>query len=410
MPPGPTPLAEADLPWIDFEGERYAREPIAVLAEARSRSPLARSSRGLQVLSYSLVSRLAIDPNLDSTGPEYYRQQNASDLILEWATNGALPLIQSPRHDRIKKVLMRGFGLKRLNELRPTMRSVANSLLDRIAERGNTGDLVADFSHWYPLEVLCALIGVPRKDIGRFSQWTVALGHLASIPLAPHIPRIDNALANLFAYFRQLVAMRRAEPTDDFVSTLVQAQAEGEELSEAELYGALVNLLFAGHDTTRYQFGWVIQQLMAHRDQWDLVVANPELAAAAVEESMRTQPSITVFLRVVVREMECAGVLLPVGTFLNLNSYAANHDPEMFPDPEVFDIRRKNANRQLTFGYGPHLCLGNALARIEMTEALQVFAQRYPGLELAGTPEIPEGQPASSFLRGAERIPIALNP
>jgi|ADGO01.1.fsa_nt_gi hypothetical protein len=77
MPPGPTPLAEADLPWIDFEGERYAREPIAVLAEARSRSPLARSSRGLQVLSYSLVSRLAIDPNLDSTGPEYYRQQNA---------------------------------------------------------------------------------------------------------------------------------------------------------------------------------------------------------------------------------------------------------------------------------------------------------------------------------------------
>lgn len=408
MPHGVTPLAEADLPWIDFEGERYAREPLAVLAEARSRSPLARSARGLQVLTHAAVSRLAIDPNLDSTGPEYYRQQQASALILEWATNGALPLIQAPRHDRIKKVLLRGFGLKRINELRPTMRAAASSLLDRIASQGR-GDLVADFSHHYPLEVLCALIGVPRADIERFSNWTLALGHLASTPLAPHIPEIDDALANLFDYFRHLVAVRRRQPTEDFVSTLVQLQAGGEDLSEAELYGSLVNLLFAGHDTTRYQFGWVIQQLMDHRDQWDLLLADPSLAPGAIEESMRTQPSITVFLRVVVQELSCGGVLLPAGTFLALNSYSANNDPEVFPDPEVFDIRRPNANRQLTFGYGPHLCLGNGLARVEMAEALQVFAQRFPRLELAGRPELPPGQAAHSFMRGAEHIPIVLN-
>jgi cytochrome P450 len=102
-------------------------------------------------------------------------------------------------------------------------------------------------------------------------------------------------------------------------------------------------------------------------------VANPALASGAVEETIRTEPSLTMFLRKVVADAVYGDVLLPQGTLLTLNSYAANHDPGMFPDPYRFDITRKNAGRQLTFGYGPHVCLGNALARAEMTEALQVF-------------------------------------
>ena len=114
------------------------------------------------------------------------------------------------------------------------------------------------------------------------------------------------------------------------------------------------------------------------------------------------------FLRKVVADAVYGDVLLPQGTLLTLNSYAANHDPGMFPDPYRFDITRKNAGRQLTFGYGPHVCLGNALARAEMTEALQVFVARVPRLALAGAAEYPEGQATESAMRGAERLPVSM--
>jgi cytochrome P450 len=114
------------------------------------------------------------------------------------------------------------------------------------------------------------------------------------------------------------------------------------------------------------------------------------------------------FLRKVVADAVYEDVLLPAGTLLTLNSYAANHDPAVFADPYRFDIRRKNAGRQLTFGYGPHICLGNALARAEMTEALQVFVRRVPGLRLDGAPEYPEGQANESAMRGAEKLPLSL--
>ena len=181
------PVKEIDLPWIDFGGERYVREPLEVLREARERYWIANSARGLQVLTHDAVSRMALDPKLDSIGPDYYTQQGGSAWIIEYATNAALPMIPAPRHDRIKKVLQKGFGLKRINEMRETMRAVANRLLDRMIEHGQ-GDLVEDFTHRYPLEVLCTMMGVPEADIDRFGKWTVDLGLLSRYPVAPHAP------------------------------------------------------------------------------------------------------------------------------------------------------------------------------------------------------------------------------
>jgi cytochrome P450 len=400
----PVPLAFADLPWIDLEGQDYLIDPGAVFAAARRRSPIVRTARGYEVITYDVIKQMVLDPKLDSTGTEFYREAGGSDLIVEYALNGMLPLIQNPRHDRIRKVLQRGFTLPRINALRPVMQTVANRLIDRCVGRESC-DLVADFSHRYPLEVLCTLIGVPEADMDQFGAWTVELGRLAQFPLIPHIPAIDAALTGLYAYCRDLVKERRARPQDDFVSAMVAAEVEGEQLSEVELLGALVNFLFAGHDTTRYQFGWVIQLLMEHRAEWDRLCGDSALAAGAVEEALRLQPSLHVFLRRVIQETTYAGVVLPAGTSLILNSFAANRDPAMFPDPERFDIGRANANRHLTFSYGTHLCLGQALARAEMAEALQVFVRRFPGMTMAGEADIAGGL---SFMRGAERLPISL--
>jgi cytochrome P450 len=404
MTGAPVPLAAADLPWIDLEGDAYKTDPGAVFAAARARSPLVKTLRGYEVIAYETIRQMVLDSRLDSTGTEFYREAGGSDLIVEYALNGMLPLIQNPRHDRIRKVLQRGFTLPRINGLRPVMQAVANRLLDRCVAQGTT-DLVADFSHRYPLEVLCTLIGVPEADMDRFGAWTVELGRLAQFPLVPHIPAIDEALVGLYAYCRGLIAERRVRPCDDFVSDMIAAQVEGEQLSEVELLGALVNFLFAGHDTTRYQFGWVVELLMEHRDQWDRLVADPSLASGAVEESLRLQPSLHVFLRRVIEDATYAGVVLPAGTSLILNSFAANRDAAVFPDPERFDIARANANRHLTFSYGTHLCLGQALARAEMAEALQIFVRRFPHMMAAGEPHIAGGL---SFMRGAEYLPVSL--
>jgi cytochrome P450 len=395
-------LDDAELPVIDFQGQAYLSDPAGVLRAARERSWLARSGQGFQVLSHAVIKQMVADPDIDSAGPDYYRRMGGSDLLVEYATNGMLPLIQGLRHDRIRKVLQRGFTGKRIVEMKPVMRRVAGHLIDRFAGRGHF-DLVADFSHHYPLEVLCALIGVPDKDIPQFSLWTVDLALMSRVPIGPHLAAIDDALRSLYGYFRELVPERRAWPTDDFVTTLIQAQAGGEELTEAELFGSLVNLLFAGHDTTRYQFVWVIQQLMTHRDQWEKVVANPALAAGAVEETLRFEPSLQGFVRQVRKDVVYRNIRLPAGTFLSLNAFAANRDPAVFADPDRFDITRPNASQQLTFGRGAHLCLGNALARSEMTEALQLFAGRFPHLTLAGEPTYPEGY---SGMRGAEHLPL----
>jgi len=401
----PVPLAEANLPWIDLSGAAYLSNPSGVFDAARRRSPVVRTVRGYEVIAYDTIRQMLLDPKLDSTGADFYRDAGGSDVIVEYALNGMLPMIQNPRHDRIRKVLQRGFTIPRINRLRPVMRAVANRLIERCLER-ETADLVADFSHRYPLEVLCTLIGVPEADMAQFGAWTVELGRLAQFPLQPHVPRIDAALTDLYAYCKGLIAKRRAEPCDDFVSDMIAAQVEGEQLSEAELLGALVNFLFAGHDTTRYQFGWVIQLLMQNRDQWDRLRDEPSLASGAVEEALRLQPSLHVFLRRVIEDATYGAVVLPAGTALILNSFAANRDPSMFPDPERFDAGRANANRHLTFSYGAHLCLGQALARAEMAEALQLFVLRFPGMRAAGEPDIAGGL---SFMRGAERLPVSLN-
>ncbi len=401
----PISLDDADLPVIDFQGPEYLADPAGVLGAARERSWLARSGQGFQVLSHAVIKQMVADPDIDSAGPDYYRRMGGSELLVEYATNGMLPLIQGLRHDRIRKVLQRGFSGKRIVEMRPVMRRVAGRLIDRFAGRPEF-DLVADFSHHYPLEVLCALIGVPECDIEQFSLWTLALARMSRVPIAPHLADIDDALRGLYGYFRELVAERRVRPTDDFVTTLIQAEAVGEELTEPELFGSLVNLLFAGHDTTRYQFVWVIQQLMTHRDQWERVVVDPGLAAGAVEETLRLEPSLQGFIRQVRKDVVYRGIRLPAGTFLSLNALSANRDPEVFIDPDRFDITRSNAHLHLTFGRGAHLCLGNSLARAEMAEALQMFAARFPDLSLAGEPTYPEGY---SGMRGAEYLPLAAN-
>jgi cytochrome P450 len=397
-----TPAVLDGIPEVDLAGEPFRTDPAAAFDRLRRESWIVRTVRGYEVLAYDVAQQMCVDRRLDSIGPDYYVRLGASEPILWYATQASLPMIEGARHDRIRRALQRGFTRRRIDALRPHMRAVATRLVDRLAAR-DPFDLVANFTHSYPIEVLCALLGVPEYDIDRFSSWTVDLGLLARFPLEPHMPRIDAAIDGLRGYFADLVARRRRQPGADFVSALVELQADGESLTEDELHGALLNLLFAGHDTTRYQFGWVVQLLVRH-GEWGRPRADRDLVRGAIEEAMRLEPALHILLRKVVEDVEYRGLTLPTGTLLVVNVYAANRDPDAFPDPHRFDVRRANAGRHLGFGHGGHLCLGHALARAEMAEALSVFLDRFPALSFAGRPEHSAG---FSSMSGPERLPLS---
>ncbi|WP_432168394.1 cytochrome P450 [Streptomyces sp. bgisy031] len=399
--PEDAPLTLADVPTIDLTDEPFRTNPAAAFDAVRQKTWIIQTVRGYEVLNYDIAQQMCVDPRFYSIGPDYYRNLGASEQVMWYATQASLPMIGGERHDRIRRALQRGFTRRRIDSLRPQMRSVATRLIDALADR-DPFDLVADFSTIYPLEVLCALMGVPAQDIDRFGAWTIDLGLLARFPLEPHMVRIDAAITGLREYFRGLLARRHRQPGEDFVSTLIAAQKETGRLTEDELHGALLNLLFAGQDTTRYQFGWVVQLLLQH-EEWERLDAAPDRVPCAIEEAMRLEPTLHILLRKVVTDVEYCGLVLPAGTLLAVNTYAANRDPAAFPDPHRFDVMRANAHRHLGFGHGGHLCLGHGLARTEMAEALTLFVERLPGLQLAGEPG---GVTGFSSMTGAECIPL----
>ncbi|MEN0140564.1 MAG: cytochrome P450, partial [Rhodococcus sp. (in: high G+C Gram-positive bacteria)] len=330
-----------------------------------------------------------------------------SDLIIRYASEGMLPLMPWVRHDPIRRVLQLAFSASRVRQLRPVMRAVAEELLYAHSLGGEL-DFVADFNDAYPIEVVCRLLGVPVADIPLFKEWTVSLARLSHHPIDPYRAEIDRALLGLYEYFRDLVTLRRAKPADDFVTAIIEtesAQGNEDRLSEGEMFGALVNLLFAGHDTTRLQLGSAVALLMQNRSQWDALVENPDLATAAIDESMRLQPSLHTILRTVTKDVVINDIHFPPGTPIALNIFAANRDPAMFPNPDVFDLTRANATKHLTFGRGHRLCLGHALARTEMTEALHVLATRFPETHLVTSTAF---SGSSAATQGPERLQLRL--
>ena len=395
-------IGEDSVPFVDLLSAEYAADPAAAMASARARSWIVRTVRGYEVVSYPACRELSVDRRLDGVGPDYYRRLGASEEVMWYAKQASLPMIEEPRHARIRKALQHGFTRPYIEGLRPRMNAIAQRLVEGITDR-DVFDLVADFNDRYPIEVLCALMGVPDEDIARFGEWTLDLGLLAKFPLAPHLPRIDAAIRGLRGYFGDLVERRARQEEDDFVSRVVAAQRVTGALTEDELCGALLNLLFAGHDTTRYQFGTVVR-LLVENGLWRRLQQDAALIPGAVEEAMRLEPSLHVLLRQVREDLVYGDAVVPAGTLLILNTFAANRDPAVFRDPGVFDPARPEAGRHLTFGFGGRMCLGHLLARTEMAEALRVLLDCFPRLSAAGEPARPAGLSAMS---GVDSLPLA---
>ena len=291
--------------------------------------------------------------------------------------------LDEPEHARLRKPAARAFSMKRVTALIPAIEATTARLLDAVAGQPEF-DLVAALAFPLPANIVFSLMGVPEADFGQLKQWC---GYRAALGWGRPAPRdqveIATSMAAYRGYLRDLVTRKAAAPGDDLTSDLIAIHHEApDRLTLDEIGSILFSLSFAGHETTTGLIGNTVRRLLEQPGRWSEITRHPDLIPAAVEETLRYDPSVPVWRRVTTRPVTLAGHELPAGARLFLWLAAAGRDPAAFPEPDAFDLHRPDANRHLAFGQGLHYCLGANLGRLETQVAVSELARRYPGLRL----------------------------
>lgn len=291
--------------------------------------------------------------------------------------------LDEPEHARLRKPAARAFSMKRVTALVPVIEATTASLLDAVGP-ATEFDLIAALAFPLPVKIVFSLMGVPERDYSQIKHWS---GYRAALGWGRPAPRdqveIATGMAAYRAYLRKLVDVKLLEPGDDLTSDLVAVHREDpERLTLEEIASILFSLSFAGHETTTGLIGNTVRRLLEVPHWWSSIAQNPSLIPAAVEETLRYDPSVPVWRRVTTRPVTLAGVNLPEGARLFLWLAAAGRDAAAFSQPDVFDLHRPDSGRHLAFGKGLHYCLGANLGKLETQIAVAALASRYPLLRL----------------------------
>ncbi len=305
-----------------------------------------------------------------------------------------------------RQLMTRTFTPRSVEKLRPFVRGEATRLVDAMLPLGRC-DFIDAFARKLPAAGLCELIGVPVADRERFSGWADTIGFGFNIVLLPtKIGDVDAALVQLLSYADELIAARRSAPKDDLVTRIAQAVDEEAGLDEEVIRASIAGLVFAGHETTKNQLGWMIAALSEAPQEWDRVAKEPERARDVIEEVLRFRSTATSFGRLALEDIELFGEKIEKGSTVIASIWSANRDAEEFPKPDEFAVDENREGVQLAFGQGAHHCLGAALARAELQESLIVLAQRMC---------CPKIEPGAEFLppigiNGPSKLPISFTP
>ncbi len=370
---------EAGLPALEYDITESPHEVAARIRAAQQRAPIAIGPFGPEILSYEFARSVLRDTCFVIPPGLHLAAQGVTSGPLWDRVVGSIICAEGAEHHRLRSLVSRAFTPRATARLHDTIGDVVNELIDGVADAGRC-DIVTDIARHYPIPIICALLGAPRASWAQFSRWAEAIFKMAdfSVNLADEAPEILRGWEDLDAYVDEMIAERRHRLTDDLLSDLIRAEDDGDRLSADELRMTVAGLLLAGTDTTRNQLAASLQVLLDHPEQWAMLSEHPELAMPAVEESMRHSPAVCNTVRTVNDDVELDGYLFPAGTYIFVNSFAANRDPAIYQDPDRFDITREGAPAVLTFGGGVHYCLGANLARLELSEGLRILAQRLP--------------------------------
>ncbi|WP_375424924.1 cytochrome P450 [uncultured Friedmanniella sp.] len=350
------------------------RDPYAIYTEVRRRGELVPSPRtGFQTASHRVCREVLRDRRFSVNADGAINRGDGQMSLLE---------LDPPDHTRIRRLAAPAFTPRALAGSRARMEAVVDGLLDPLPREGSF-DLVSGLASPLPIAVITDLLGVPAANSEAFARYGATIGSaLAGPQSVAHVVRLIEADRQLRRVLSEVFEHRRREPGDDLVSRLLAS--EGDQLEPAELAPLCMLLLLAGFETTVNLIGNTVLALLERPDQWQAVVADPSVAAAAVEETLRWDAPVQRTFRAPTVDLELAGVEVPRGSMVMLFLAGANRDPAAFPDPDRFDLTRTGGAEHLGFSAGIHYCLGAPLARLEATVAVERLVQRFPLLQRTG--------------------------
>ena len=321
--------------------------------------------------------------------------------------------LDPPDHGRLRRIVSRAFTPGRVERFAADVAGRARRLVDEIAERGEC-DLPADVTDDFPIQNLADLLGIPAGEREQILAWTNrVVGYQdpdhATVVRGPDgrpvNPRSPAMLADMFEYAHRLAARKRREPADDVMTALATAEVDGRRLSDAELSMFFFLLVIAGNDTVRSGLPGGVLALLEHPEQHRRLLAHPELLDSAIEEMLRWHPPVLSFRRTAIADTVIAGRPVRAGDKVVVFHGSANFDEERFPDPMRFDIARR-PNDHVSFGDGPHVCMGAHFARLQLRTFYREMLWRLPDLELAGPP----ARLVSNFIAGVKHLPLRYTP
>ncbi|MFG6195526.1 cytochrome P450 [Nonomuraea sp. JJY05] len=380
-------------------------DPPKELIQARESSPISRlpfpdGHQGWLVTGYDLTRAVLADRRFSSR-KELMRHHplidysEYGDIELPPAPPGEFLLMDEPRHSRYRKPLVGKFTVRRMRLLTERVEQVTAEHLDAMEKAGPSADLVTAFAKPIPAVIICELLGVPYEDRNSFQDnIDKFLGGEVSDE------ELIAAYTATQTYLAQLVAAKRANPTDDVLSDLMDS-----DLTDEELQGMALILLSAGFDTTANMLALGTFALLQNPEQPAALRADPALAEPAVEELLRYLSVAKQFARVALEDVELGGQTIEAGSTLILSLATANRDPERFPDPHKLDVRRQDGGH-LAFSHGIHQCLGQQLARVELRVALPALLNRFPTLRLAVPAEEVSLRPETADIYGVKSLPV----
>ena len=397
------------LPVLHFD-DRYFRAPhetVAPLLDAGARAARVPELGTVIFLRQSEVASLLQDRRFGAINSRYYDQQGWSEgPYIEWVKR-TLVFLDPPDHDRLRGLLARAFTPRQVARITPITEQIAETLASEAADARDV-DLYDSFAQKLPLQVICSLLAIPSIDFESVGDWTAALSLATATPTPAARVGADHAMNSFDDYVTRLVAERRVRPGDDLLSALIAVEENGDRLSRDELVAMVVQLLYAGHETTRNLIGNGLISLLDHPGELVRLRRESGLIPNAVEEILRFEPPILFLSRVAVADVELAGVQVRAGDLVHVNLASANRDPDVYPEPDRFDVGRADTHH-LSFGWGMHFCMGASIARMEGRVALATLLRRFSKIELL--PDQSGDRPAwapATALRTLERFPLRL--
>lgn len=361
--------------------------------------------RGFWVLTkYEDVVKASTNPKLfsSSIGGTNIEDYEGDDL---YAIRQLMINMDPPQHHKFRRLVRTGFTPRMVRAMEPKVRNRVKEILDRISPWGEC-DFVREVAAELPLQVIAELIGVPQEERSLVFDWTNRLIGFDDPEFQTSIEDARIAAMEVWGYANNLVETRRGTEGDDLVRILMNAEIEGEKLTEMEFDAFFLLLSVAGNETTRNALSQGLLTLSQHPEQYEALKANPEeLLPGAIDEILRWVSPVIYFRRTVTEDMELRGKQLKAGDKVCVFYGSANRDEDVFDNPLEFDITR-TPNDHLSFGIGEHFCLGASLARMEMQVLFEELFKRMPDIRITGEPV----RLRSNFIHGLKSLPVAYTP